>query len=66
MTNEEQEDLFTALRKRHPDWPMAFVNGYVHGASDEEIRREPRPGYLSDTDQYALGYQRAWTDRRGA
>lgn len=63
MTTKQQESLFADLRHRHPDWSLEFTNGYVHGVSDIDIRREPRPGYLSDTDEYALGYQRAWKDQ---
>ena len=63
MLASDQNNLFAALRRKHPEWTMEFTNGYVHGVSDTDIRKEPRPGYLSDKDEYALGYQRAWKDR---
>lgn len=63
MLIHEQEQTFAALRQRYPDWSLEFTNGYVHGMSDIDIRKEPRPGYLSDADEYALGYQWAWRDR---
>jgi hypothetical protein len=68
MTPSEQEALFIQLRRRFPDWSSTFTSGYVHGASDEGDRRQPRKGYLGAArrhDEYALGYIVGFAIRRG-
>lgn len=62
MQAREQEQLYAATRLRHPTWTGAKCSGYVHGANDSTIRKEPLPSYLDQDGDYAVGYMQGWTD----
>jgi hypothetical protein len=68
MLAKDQETLFKNLKAAHPGWTPKFTSGYVHGASDEELRGMPARAMVlgaEDMDQYSLGYLTGFAMHRG-
>lgn len=69
MSPTDQDKLFVSLRKTHSKWSMMYCSGYVHGAKDEGVWRNPRKEFRLPTsgchDDYTLGYLTGFAIHRG-
>jgi hypothetical protein len=68
MSPLDQEKLFKQLRSIHPQWPILFLSGYIHGVNDEESRACPLDAQIqkaSELDRYGLGYLLGFAMHRG-